>query len=68
MTTEKMKEMFEKDGWNSVTFRELEKKEAAEKGYLFAINTNKKFFVMIENGNIYDERGKIAMFNITCCK
>ena len=66
MTSQEMKVKFEKDGWNNVNFRELTKEEAKEKGYLFALNTSMKFFVMIETGNIYNENGKIAFFNIRC--
>ena len=68
MTSKEMKTKFEKDGWNNVEFRELTQEEAKRKGHLFALNTTKKFFVMIGNGNIYDSNGNIAMFNISCKK
>lgn len=64
MTSAEMKIKFEKDGWNNVNFRELTQEEAKAKGYLFAMNTTKKYFVMIETGNIFDCNGKIAMFNL----
>lgn len=68
MTCEKMKEIFENDGWNNVNFTEVTKEEAEEKGLLFAIleiEKGKKYFRMIESGNIYDESGKIAMYNVS---
>lgn len=68
MTSKEMKNKFEKDGWNNVEFVELTQEEARSKGYLFALNTTKKFFVMIGNGNIYDSNGNIAMFRISCKK
>ena len=68
MTSAEMKEKFEKDGWSNVDFRELTQEEATEKGYQFALNTSKKYFVMVDNGNVYDENGKVAMYNIRCCR
>ena len=47
MTCEKMKEIFENDGWNNVNFTEVTKEEAEEKGLLFAvlgIEKGKKYF------------------------
>lgn len=67
MTAEKMKELFENEGWNNVNFEEITKKEAEEKGLFFAIlgiKKGKKYFRMVGNGNIYNEHGEIAMFNI----
>ena len=67
MTAEKMKEKFLKDGWNNINFEEVTKKEAEEKGLLFAIlgiAKGKKYFRMVESGNIFDENGKIVMFNL----
>ena len=69
MTCEEMKIKFEKDGWNDVNFRELTQQEAKEKGYYFALwDTSTKYFVMIETGNIFNENGDIALYNIRCCK
>ena len=68
MTCEKMKEIFENDGWNNVNFTEVTKEEAEEKGLLFAvlgIEKGKKYFRMIRSGNIYDESGEIAMYNVS---
>lgn len=65
MTCEKMKEIFENDGWNNVNFTEV---TAEEKGLLFAvlgIEKGKKYFRMIGSGNIYDESGEIAMYNVS---
>lgn len=67
MTAKKLREKFLKDGWNNVHFEEITKREAEEKGLFFAtmgIKKGKQYFRMIENGNIFDETGKIAMFNI----
>ncbi len=59
---------FINDGWGeNTTFSELSEKEAQEKGYHFAVDgikRRRKYFVMGICGNIYDDNGKIAMFNI----
>lgn len=65
---EQIRDKFIKDGWNeSVSFQELSMQEAKEKGYLFiidGINKGKKYFKMNVCGNIYDDRGKLILFNI----
>lgn len=65
---EQIRDKFIKDGWNeSVSFQELSMQEAKEKGYLFiinGINKGKKYFKMNVCGNIYDDRGKLVLFNI----
>ncbi len=65
---EQIRDKFIKDGWNeSVSFKELSMQEAKEKGYLFiidGINKGKKYFKMNVCGNIYDDRGKLVLFNI----
>lgn len=64
MTAKEMENKFNNNGWKGVRFRELSKEEAKEKGYCFAMYSNKKYFVMIGNGNVYDEKGNIAVYNI----
>lgn len=65
---EEITRFFVNDGWGKdTTFSELSEKEAREKGYTFAvtgIKTGRKYFVMGICGNVYDDNGKIAMFNI----
>lgn len=65
---EQIRDKFIKDGWNeSVSFQELSMQEAKEKGYLFiidGINKGKRYFKMNVCGNIYDDRGKLVLFNI----
>lgn len=65
---EQIREKFLKDGWNENTsFEELSLKEAEKEGYLFAINEiakGKKYFKMKVSGNIYDDKGEIALYNI----
>lgn len=59
---------FINDGWGeNTTSLELSKKEAEEKGYYFALGgmeKGRKYFIMGACGNIYDDNGKIVMFNI----
>lgn len=65
---EEITTFFINNGWGeNTTFSELSENEAEEKGYSFAVNGMKKgrkYFVMNDCGNIYDDNGKIAMFNI----
>lgn len=65
---EEITKFFVNDGWGKdTTFSELSEKEAKEKGYYFAVDgikNGRKYFVMGVCGNIYDDSGKIAMFNI----
>lgn len=65
---EEITRFFINDGWGEdTTFSELSEKEARGKGYIFAVNgikNGRKYFVMGTCGNIYDDNGKIAMFNI----
>jgi len=71
-TVEQIANKFIKDGWSKNTsFTELSLKEAEEKGYLFAINeikNGRKYFKMNVSENIYNDNGKIALYNISCCK
>lgn len=66
-TAEEITEGFRASGWSINTlFTELTLAEARAKGYLFAVYgmlKGQKYFKM-NNGNIYDDSGKIAMFNI----
>lgn len=71
-TVEQITNKFIKDGWNNKTsFTELTLKEAEEKGYLFAINEitkGRKYFKMNVSNNIFNDNGKIVMYNIPCRK
>ena len=66
--TKEIKEKFIKEGWDkNINFSELTLQEAKEKGCLFAIwgiEKGEKYFILNENGNIYDSKGKIACYNI----
>lgn len=67
-TTEQITNKFIKDGWSKNTsFEELKLQEAEEKGLLFAvegIKKGRKYFKMNTCNNIYDDKGKIALYNI----
>ena len=67
-TAEEITQKFIKDGWTENTsFSELSLEEAKERGLLFVIggiNKGHKYFKMNVCGNIYDDRGKLVMFNI----
>jgi len=71
-TVKQITNEFIKEGWNkNISFTELSLKEAKEKGYLFAINeikNGRKYFKMNVSENIYNDNGKIALYNIPCCK
>jgi hypothetical protein len=70
-TTEQITKRFIESGWNrNVSFKELSLNEAKRKGYLFAItgiNKGRKYFIMSVCGNIYDDKGKLVMYNIPVC-
>lgn len=67
-TIEQITNKFIKDGWSKNTsFEELELKEAEEKGLLSAIEgikKGRKYFKMNICNNIYDDKGKIVLYNI----
>lgn len=67
-TCEQIRKFFIADGWNENTaFVELSLEQAIENGVSFAasgIQKGRKYFVMNSNGNIYDDCGRIAYFNI----
>lgn len=67
-TVEQIREKFIRDGWNKDTsFEELTLEEAKARGLLFAvagIQKGKKYFKMNISGNIFDDKGKIAFYNI----
>jgi len=69
-TTEEIKNNFVKSGWDkTISFRELTLKEAQEENLLFVINgmsKGRKYFRMNVSGNIYNDKGKIVLFNIPC--
>ncbi len=68
-TIQEITKAFIADGWNKdTTFSELTLQEAKKKGYLFALSRIKKghsFFKMEGSGNIYDDYGNIAYYNLT---
>jgi hypothetical protein len=65
-----IRDNFVRNGWDeSVSFDELSLKEAIEKGYTFAVSgikNGKKYFKMNVCGNIYDDKGKVVIFNVRC--
>lgn len=65
-TTTAITEEFVRNGWSAkISFSELTLEEAKEKGMHFAISgmsKGRKYFKM-KNGNIYDDTGKLCMFN-----
>lgn len=67
-TVEQITNKFIKDGWNTNTsFKELEIKEAEEKGLLFAIagiKKGRKYFIKNDSNNIYDDRGNVVWYNV----
>lgn len=68
ITAEEITKWFIKEGWDeNISFSELTAEEAYEKGYTFALNgmaKGRKFFRMNATGNIFDDNGNIAMFNV----
>ncbi len=60
---EEIRAGFIKDGWKDPRFTELTETEARNKGYIWFRNDH-KYFVMAASGNIFDERGKIVIYNI----
>jgi len=71
-TVEQITNKFIKDGWsNNTSFEELELKEAEEKGLSFVIEgikKGKKYFKMSVCNNIYNDSGKIVLYNIPAIK
>jgi hypothetical protein len=65
---EQIRDKFIKDGWSkNISFVELSLEEAKEKGYLFAIRgiaKGEKYFKMNASGNIYNNKGKVLIYNI----
>ena len=59
-------EAFIEDGWNKdIKFRELDIDEAHREGYCSIeekLKRGKKFFVMEQTGNVFDEHGGIAVY------
>lgn len=69
-TVEEITNAFVKDGWSKdASFTELSLEEAKEKGHLFAIERIKKgrkHFKMNVSGNIFDDNGKVVLYNVPC--
>lgn len=59
---------FIKNGWGKgTTFTEISLEEAEKEGQTFAVNgikKGRKYFRMGISGNIYDDNGEIAAYNI----
>lgn len=67
-TVEQITENFIKDGWSKDTsFKELSLNDAKQNGYTFAIdgiNKGKKYFKMNISNTIYNDAGKVMLFDI----
>ena len=67
-TTEQITNKFIKEGWSKNTsFEELELKEAEKEGLSFVIEgikKGRKYFKMNICNNIYDDKGKIVLYDI----
>lgn len=63
-----IREEFIKDGWNEdISFEELTLEEAKIKGYIFAVDgikKERKYFKMNVTGNIFDDKGKVVLYNV----
>ena len=74
MTSEEFKDLLFKNGWKSkdVSFHELTIEEAQEKGYLDLyydiIDKNKQFFMMNENGWVFDTKCNLLKHNLKARK
>jgi len=71
-TASEIEVAFIKDGWSPNTkFELLTDRDADGIGchsIVAAMNRGRKFFRMTANGNIYDDQGKIVIFNIPTCR
>ena len=71
-SVEEITNAFIDNGWSEdISFTELSRKDAESKGHLFIahdISNGKKYFVMNGSGNIFDDTGRIALFNIDTVK
>lgn len=67
-SVDEIRESFIRHGWNAnVYFSELTEEEAVSNGHSFAVRgmqMGHRYFVMVGNGNIYDETGKIVYYNL----
>ena len=67
-TADEIRAGFISEGWNDPHFILLEEGGKYFETFKYNITKGKKYFVMIETGNVYDEKGKIAMYDIPVCK
>ena len=67
-SAEEITRAFKQNGWgNNISFSELTLEEAIKRGHHFAVNgikKGRKYYKMTNCGNIYDDIGKIALFNV----
>ena len=63
---EEIQKDFIRQGWSSdITFRDAEINDMQGCISLEAdFRKGKKFFVMVETGNLFDSRGEVALYNI----
>ena len=74
MKSEEFKKLFLSKGWRGgdVSFHEVTIEEAKNEGlldvYYEMIENDKQFFRSNENGNIYDTKANVVMYNIKARK
>lgn len=66
-SVEEITEGFKKDGWKNPSFLELDDSHKNFDIFAFRISKGHKYFIMNGTGNIFDEHGKIALYNISAC-
>lgn len=69
-SVEEIRNAFIKEGWSDeIKFSEFTLEQAQEKGcndIADEIMDGKKFFIMEDTGNVFDSKGEVAMYNISC--
>ena len=74
MTSEEFKKLFLSKGWKGgdISFHEVTIEEAKNEGlldvYYGIIDKKKQFFRMNENGNIYDTKCNVIIYNLKAIK
>jgi len=67
-TVEEITSNFIEDGWNkNISFTEVSLEEVKEKGcfsIVYSIKKGHKYFKMAVSGNIFDEKGNVALYNL----
>jgi len=68
-TVEEMKSHFISKGWTEgISFRVVLAAEAKGHGWAFMIpeiQNGRKYFILNDTGDVYDDSGKIVMYNLT---